>query len=413
MSLQQYIRQVKPRDDSYVNHVDRVHNILTEAANPRNPKPGNATVFEEYVVDAWNQLLNDAKAEEKFTNTNFSSAEHQEFAPTAFKIARATQSTTKSTSKMIHSGSDSASISSDYKEYGGVDNTPKADIRTEDNKFRMSMKENKASQLISGGKTDAIPVFKIAQKAYGETDDAMTKIETVFTDVLERIVPPKSAKDLIDTKHMTGSRKGKLGILDAAKDKRLRKKFPKEVNDFLDQVTFVDKKIKNDLNLKINNMFNNSLEFKKHFTYEAASGAGKFSEVEPVANSFLIFSSSDGSSVTQTFTGADSKPIVDLANKMKVRFRWKHGSKAVFAADIPASKELMNNEEFIHEQQTFENLLAEELNEGIVDVFRNVTSWLKRFVAKVIGFVKELAKKGLEYVFNFFGIELQSVTASW
>ena len=375
-------------------------------------KAGNATIFEEYVVDAWNQLLDNKNVKEIFINTKFSSAEHQEFAPTAFKIARETQSTTKSTSKMIHSGSDSASISSDYKEYGGVDNTPKADIRTEDNKFRMSMKENKASQLISGGKTDAIPVFKIAQKAYGETDDAMTKIETVFTDVLERIVPPKSAKDLIDTKHMTGSRKGKLGILDAAKDKQLRKKFPKEVNDFLDQVTFVDKKIKNDLNLKINNMFNNSLEFKKHFTYEAASGAGKFAEVEPVANSFLIFSSSNGSSVTQTFTGADSKPIIDLANKMKVRFRWKHGSKAVFAADIPASKKLMNNE-FIHEEQTFENLLAEELNEGIVDVFRNVTSWLKRFVAKVIGFVKELAKKGLEYVFNFFGIELQSVTASW
>jgi hypothetical protein len=412
MSLQQYIRQVKPRDDSYVNHVDRVQNILTEAANPRNPKPGNATLFEEYVIDAWNQLLNDAKAEEKFTNTNFSSAEHQEFAPTAFKIARATQSTTKSTSKMIKMGKGNA-LSSDYTVAGGVDDTSKADIRTEDNKFRLSMKENKASQLLSGGKTDAIPVFKIAQKEYGETDDAMTKIETVFTDVLERIVPPKSAKDLIDTKHMTGSRKGKLGILDAAKDKRLRKKFPKEVNDFLDQVTFVDKKIKNDLNLKINNMFNNSLEFKKHFTYEAASGAGKFAEVEPVANSFLIFSSSNGSSVTQTFTGADSKPIVDLANKMKVRFRWKHGSKAVFAADIPASKELMNNEEFIHEQQTFENLLAEELNEGIVDVFRNVTSWLKRFVAKVVGFVKELAKKGLEYVFNFFGIELQSVTASW
>ena len=409
MSLQQYIRQVTPRDDSYVNHVDRIQNILTEAANP---KPGNATVFEEYVIDAWNQLLNDAKAEEKFTNTNFSSAEHQEFAPTAFKIARATQSTTKSTSKMIKMGKGNA-LSSDYTGAGGVDDTSKADIRTEDNIFRMSLKENKASQLISGGKTDAIPVFKIAQKAYGETDDAMTKIESVFTDVLERIVPPKSAKDLIDTKHMTGSRKGKLGILDAAKDEQLRKKFPKEVNDFLDQVTFVDKKIKDDLNLKINDMFNKSLEFKKHFTYEAASGAGKFSGVEPVANSFLIFSSSNGSSVTQTFTGADSKPIVDLANKMKVRFRWKHGSKAVFAADIPASKELMNNEEFIHEQQTFENLLAEELNEGIVDVFRNVTSWLKRFVAKVIGFVKELAKKGLEYVFNFFGIELQSVTASW
>ena len=236
LQLQKYVKQLRPRDESYVYHVDRIQNILTEAANP---KPGNATVFEEYVIDAWNQLLNDAKAEEKFTNTNFSSPEHQKFAPAAFKIARATQSTTKSSSKMIKMGKGNA-LSSDYTGAGGVDDTSKADIRTEDNKFRLSMKENKASQLLSGGKTDAIPVFKLAQEAYGKTEDAMTKIETVFTDVLERIVPPKSAKDLIDTKHMTGSRKGKLGILVAAKDEQLRKKFPKEVNDFLDKVTFVD-----------------------------------------------------------------------------------------------------------------------------------------------------------------------------
>ena len=411
-NLVHYVRQLRPRTESYIDPVDRVQNILTEAANPRNPKPGNATVFEEYVVDAWNQLLINKNAEEKFINTKFSSDDHQKFASSAFKIARNSQATTKSKSKMIHSGSDSVSISSVYKKYGGVDNTPKADIRTEDNKFRMSLKENKASQLISGGKTDAIPVFKIAQEAYGKTDESMTKIESVFTDILERISAPASAKGLLDTKHMTGLRDGKKGILDAAKDTELRKNFPKEVNDFLDQVTFVDKKMKDDLNLKINEMFSSSFEFKKHFTYEAASGFGKFSTKEPVANSFLIFSSSDGSSLINTFTDADSKPIVDLANKMKLRFRWKHGSKAVFAADIPASKELMNNEEFIHEQQTFENLLAEELNEGIVDVFRNVKSWLKRFVAKVIGFVKKLAKKGLEYVFKFFGIELESVSVS-
>jgi len=410
--LQKYVHQLRPRTENYIPPVDKVQNLLSEAKKKKSAKPGNATIFEEYIVDAWNQLLNNTKSKEIFINTKFSSEEHQKFAPTAFKIARKTQSVTKSKSKMIHSGSDSASISSAYKKYGGVDNTPKADIRTEDNKFRMSLKENKASQLISGGKTDAIPVFKIAQEAYGKTDEAMNQIEDVFTEILKRIVPPKSAKEFIDTKHMSGTKAGKRGILDAAKDEKLRKTFPKDVNDFLDQVTFVDKKIKDDLNLKINDMFNKSLEFKKHFTYEAASGFGKFSGEEPVANSFLIFSSSNGSALIQTFEDSGSKPIVDLANKMKLRFRWKHGSKAVFAADIPASKQVMNNE-FVHEEQTFENFLAEELNEGIVDVFRNVKSWLKRFVAKVVGFVKQLAKKGLEYVFKFFGIELQSVEVSW
>jgi hypothetical protein len=90
---------------------------------------------------------------------------------------------------------------------------------------------------------------------------------------------------------------------------------------------------------------------------------------------------------------------------MKLRFRWKHGSKAVFAADIPASKDLL-------EQQTFESFLAEELNEGIVDVFRNIKSWLKRFIGKIIAFVKKLAEKGLEFVFKFFGVELESVSVS-
>ena len=405
MSLKKYIHQVKPREESYVNHVDRIQGLLTEAS-----RPGNATIFEEYIVDAWNQLLDARKPprqkpKEVFLNTEFSSPAHQKYAPTAFKIARKTLSETRSSSKMIHSGSDSASISTIYTKYGGVDKTPKADIRTEDNKFRLSLKENKASQLISGGKTDAIPVFKIAEEKYGKTDEAMQKIEEVFGDVLKKIDPPKSAKDFIATKYMTGLRKGKLGILDAAKDVELRKSFPKEVNDFLDEVTFVDDKIKNDLNKKINDMFNESMEFKQHFTFEAASGSGKFSGISPVANSFLLFSSTNGRSAVQTFEDYNSKPIVDLANKMKLRFRWKHGSKAVFAADIPASKDLF-------EQQTFESFLAEELNEGIVDVFRNIKSWLKRFIGKIIAFVKKLAEKGLEFVFKFFGVELESVSVS-
>ena len=383
MSLKKYIHQVKPREESYVNHVDRIQDLLTEAS-----RPGNATIFEEYIVDAWNQLLDNGRPKEVFLNTKFSSVAHQKYAPIAFKIARKTLSETRSRSKMIHSGSDSVSISTIYTKYGGVDKTPKADIRTEDNKFRLSLKENKASQLISGGKTDAIPVFKIAEEKYGKTDEAMQKIEEVFGDVLKKIDPPKSAKDFIATKYMTGLRKGKLGILDAAKDVELRTSFPKEVNDFLDEVTFVDDKIKNDLNKKINDMFNESMEFKQHFTFEAASGSGKFSGISPVANSFLLFSSTNGRSAVQTFEDYNSKPIVDLANKMKLRFRWKHGSKAVFAADIPASEDLV-------EQQTFESFLAEELNEGIVDVFRNIKSWLKRFIGKIIAFVKKLAEKGL------------------
>ena len=33
MSLQQYVRQIKPRDESYVNHVDRIQDLLLNEAS--------------------------------------------------------------------------------------------------------------------------------------------------------------------------------------------------------------------------------------------------------------------------------------------------------------------------------------------------------------------------------------------
>ena len=72
MSLKKYIHQVKPREESYVNHVDRIQDLLTEAS-----RPGNATIFEEYIVDAWNQLLDNGRPKEVFLNTKFSSVAHQ------------------------------------------------------------------------------------------------------------------------------------------------------------------------------------------------------------------------------------------------------------------------------------------------------------------------------------------------
>ena len=36
MSLQQYVRQIKPRDESYVNHVDRIQDLLSEEWSKAN-----------------------------------------------------------------------------------------------------------------------------------------------------------------------------------------------------------------------------------------------------------------------------------------------------------------------------------------------------------------------------------------
>ena len=48
MSLQQYVRQVRPRTESYIPHVDKVQTFLTEAATTE------ATLMENVIVACWN-----------------------------------------------------------------------------------------------------------------------------------------------------------------------------------------------------------------------------------------------------------------------------------------------------------------------------------------------------------------------
>ena len=50
MSLQQYIRQVNPRDDSYVNHVDRIQDLLSEVSLSGKSTNGTPNV-QKYVTD--------------------------------------------------------------------------------------------------------------------------------------------------------------------------------------------------------------------------------------------------------------------------------------------------------------------------------------------------------------------------
>ena len=394
--------------------------FITEAAQDA---PGSATVFEKYIVDAWNTLLENPGADDKFTSEEFQDDKHQSFAPTAFKIARLAMKRSGSKSRMLHSGADVVGITKEYSSLGGTDKTPKADIRTADNTLRLSLKENVSSQLLSGGKTDALPVFKIAERRFSQSAAGVSAIEDIFKNILDRIDPPKSAKALLDVKHMSNKDKSgkikdgkQMGILDAAADKEFRKTLPPDVVEFLDKVTFVDKKMKEGLTSELNKLFNDNFEFKKHFTFEAASGLGKFSDKAAVANGFLVFSSKTGQSDLEMFgEDVDSKVITDLAKKLKMRLRWKHGSKVVLAGDIPKKAKLYD-EGFV----TYGDILEEEftkltdtLEEGFLDVISNVRNWLRGFVTRVLKQIRELAMKGMEYVYSFFDIQIDTVNATW
>jgi len=263
----------------------------------KSKKPGTATLFEKYIVNAWNNLVDD-NTEVAFTDPEFSDKKHQAYAPAAYKIAADMRKTLKvsKTTKMVHSGSDTVRTSKEYIGFGGpaITNKPKADIRTSDNKYRLSMKKDGRSQLISGRKTDTFPVFKLAEMSYANTDDAVLRFGSAIDDIMSKIEVPKSIKETnINTKHMSTTKsdveKGLVGIMDATKN---IKEYPKDVQNFLNQIMFVDSKMKTKLTDVIGDVFNTSSVFKKHFVYEAASGAGKFADKQAIANGFLVFNKS-------------------------------------------------------------------------------------------------------------------------
>ena len=47
--LQQYVRQLRPRNESHVNHVDRIQSLLTEGGST-----AGATEMESHIVIAYN-----------------------------------------------------------------------------------------------------------------------------------------------------------------------------------------------------------------------------------------------------------------------------------------------------------------------------------------------------------------------
>jgi len=53
MSLQQYVRQIKPRDESYVNHVDRIQNFINEATLSGKSRSGGMSKWDYYIVPTW------------------------------------------------------------------------------------------------------------------------------------------------------------------------------------------------------------------------------------------------------------------------------------------------------------------------------------------------------------------------
>ena len=63
MPLQQYVRQLRPRTESYIPHVDKIQNILSEANT--DSADVNEIMFGYYVAGTWGKFVDSTKAQQQ------------------------------------------------------------------------------------------------------------------------------------------------------------------------------------------------------------------------------------------------------------------------------------------------------------------------------------------------------------
>ena len=74
--LQQYVRQLRPRNESHVNHVDRIQSLLTEGGST-----AGATEMESHIVIAYNGGYENAPDTYDVEKESYEKSKHTTFFP--------------------------------------------------------------------------------------------------------------------------------------------------------------------------------------------------------------------------------------------------------------------------------------------------------------------------------------------
>jgi|TARA_R110002167_G_scaffold366170_1_gene593481 hypothetical protein len=263
----------------------------------------------------------------------------------------------------------------------GKNKTPKTDIMS-GKKYKISLKKSGGSQLMSAGQAETISTFEAAMETFSESNNkqifkviseieekmgGMTEKGTI-TDLEKRIVSGKKLSDK-DTKSAA-----ELSVLNTNTD---------------------------ELNASLNNIFQ-SLDFKSHFCFEAATGNIKF-EPTPDAAANVIVTFKDSGSIENTLkldspTGAGK--TIAKGNSFFVSFKTGGGASKPFLA--LRSRKLAKKD--IIEELSFKNIVFEELQSAGIILTEELMqldefSLFKKIKGKASAVAKNIASK-IQKVYN-------------
>ena len=374
---------------------------------------GSSTVFEQYIVEAYNALsaenTEDTDDFKKFPSIGqFDSKEHNKYAEIAYAIARGLP---KNIGTLEHSGSKKADITQFWTDNKGTDGTPKCDCRTINGKVRFSIKNANGYVIATPQPGELNATFYSAMDKMKDPKSiaATKKFASTIISKISKIKPDK------DSEIAPEILKYATEILKIAKDPEALKAYSKKDREFFEKCLLRDTELKNELTKQLSGFFHNNPDFAYGFVEEAITGRYKFGSpsIVATANYMLLFDDKDIKHCVKV-EKLTKAVIAEHAKTVKFRFRWRHGTNTAAAIDGQSTIKPMNAER----TKTFAGIISEETNRfykkieslneasSLTDIMTKVYSAIRSMTINIISAIKKFAELGMSYLMSFFNITL-------
>jgi hypothetical protein len=396
MSLQKYVRQVKPRNESYIPHIDKVQKLYESATDA-------AKEMEYVLVDAagGDSGKKEYKKLEPYALKKFDSAldlgKHIIDGIGLTDAGGYMAASGKITTKKWSDGT---------PQWTGGNVTPKTDIVLGNKK--VSLKKG-SSQLMSGGPDESMSTYRAAVE--NTTSFDLTNLAKEVEDGIRNLLPSTVGEFMggVDLQKKGGTvykntrqKKGKLG--DVAPGTFAKDKVLKAADDH----NLAMKK-------KFAQLFAQNIEFKKNFVYEAMTGAVKFDEGSAAADWFLVVDF-DGSFEMNEVKSANDPYISQVLSKVNPDVKFKttavkktiDGVKdqktghyrfwAVVGLSYKAAVKNLNNAYEDYENGTL-------LQEGFFDKVKNIFKKFQQFLTRIFMKMKQFITTSVNNMEKFLGVE--------
>ena len=361
MALQKYVRQLQPIQENYVDHVEQVQNLFEADTQA-------ALDMEEVILSA--------AGGPKFVSKLIPNSEE-----VGKKIVKKL--------KLVNQGgkmpNNTYPASKEWNKYfapgkaKGSTLTPKTDIIV--GKKRISVKTGPAI-LMGGEKKEATATFYTAMDKTGTVDKAVKTLQ-------------KHIDNLLPSTNMTnyGIKGNKTDLVKSGKFVEI---------EILKRADEAHHAFKNDLR----NVFVNSREFAKEFTFEAMTGKVKFGNGEGTADHFLVTDFEGLKSTMHRVTSSSDAYVSKIMKYVNPDVTFKSTQKE---QTVAGKKTKTGYYTFWSVVKVGVKMIVEEeirnadlLTEGVLDIIKRTFSkalkWVKSFFKKIYKILSKSYKNLIEFM---------------